>query len=239
MKKAPILLGVTRVDAGVDDRDFPQFIEPDMACIANECLVAWHEADGETSPIGKYIDKIAGVRLAGATVVDTPPIRILRDADELIRVATDGSGYLVLVQRINLCLGPVLCGEDVIAARVAAGASLDPDGIRLNTDTAPIDYAAPADVAFDGTNYVVTFLAATSPEGAPVLSFLARLGPTGTVLDAEAPGLLLSSGGTAGPAAITDTGTSAIAVWPDSRFDDPSDGFIQYRSLFAQRVLAH
>ena len=49
----------------------------------------------------------------------------------------------------------------------------------------------------------------------------------------------LSSGGTAGPAAITDTGTAAITVWPDSRFDDPSDGFIEYRSLFAQRVLSH
>jgi len=69
------------------------------------------------------------------------------------------------------------------------------------------------------------------PRSAPVLSFLARLGPAGTVLDTESPGLLLSSGGTAGPAAIT--------VWPDSRFDDPSDGFIEYRSLFAQRVLSH
>jgi len=77
------------------------------------------------------------------------------------------------------------------------------------------------------------------PRSAPVLSFLARLGPAGTVLDTESPGLLLSSGGTAGPAAITDTGTAAITVWPDSRFDDPSDGFIEYRSLFAQRVLSH
>ena len=77
------------------------------------------------------------------------------------------------------------------------------------------------------------------PRSAPVLSFLARLGPAGTVLDTESPGLLLSSGGTAGPAAITDTGTAAITVWPDSRFDDPSDGFIEYRSLFAHRVLSH
>ena len=77
------------------------------------------------------------------------------------------------------------------------------------------------------------------PRSAPVLSFLARLGPTGTVVDTESPGLLLSSGGTAGPAAITDTGTSSITVWPDSRFDDLSDGFLSYRSLFAQRVLAH
>ena len=84
-----------------------------------------------------------------------------------------------------------------------------------------------------------TLLAARSPGtfslawGVPGLRRSSPSSPAsaGTVLDTESPGLLLSSGGTAGPAAIT--------VWPDSRFDDPSDGFIEYRSLFAQRVLSH
>jgi len=218
---------------------FAQFVEPEIACVSNECLVVWHEADGETSSVGKYIDKISGIRLAGGTVVDAPPLHILRDADELIRLATDGSGYLALAERINICQGFVLCGEDVIAARIAGGTSLDPNGIRLNTNVAPINFVAPSDVSFDGTNWVVPFLAVTSPEGTPVLSFIARLSPSGTVVDSESPGLLLSSIGSAGPAAIADTGTSSITVWPDSRFDDLSDGFIDYRSLFAQRILAH
>ena len=218
---------------------FPQFVEPDIACITGECLVVWQEADGETSSVGKYIDKIAGIRLAGTTVMDAPPLHLLRDADELVRVATDGSGYLVLVDRINLCAGPVLCGYDAIAARVAGGTSLDPDGIRLNTNLAPLNYLAPTDVAFDGTDWVVPFLAVTSPEGTPVVSFVARLSPNGTVVDSETPGLLLSATGTAGPAAIADTGTSSIVVYLDSRFDDLSDGYLTYRSLFAQRVLPH
>ena len=32
-----------------------QFVEPKTACVTGSCLVAWHEADGETSPQGKYI----------------------------------------------------------------------------------------------------------------------------------------------------------------------------------------
>ena len=57
----------------------------------------------------------------------------LRDADELIRVATDGSGYLVLVDRINLCAGPVLCGYDAIATAMTE--MIMPSAIVWNTMT--------------------------------------------------------------------------------------------------------
>jgi subtilisin family serine protease len=227
--------------AGVTPR--PQAINPEIGCMNGQCLVVWKEADGETSPTQKYIDKIYGVRLVDDDLVDQHEVLLLRDADGIHRVANDGTNFALLADRTNICAGPVICGEDVIAARITPnGAPLDVSGVRLNTGPAARNvWVAPTGMAFDGTSYVTTFLALTSSDPrAKAELFLARFRPDGSVVPTiEEPGLLLDAGGTAGTGALASTRTASLAVWQDSHLDDPNDGFQQYRSIEGQRALSH
>jgi hypothetical protein len=115
-----------------------------------------------------------------------------------IGAAFDGTNELVVWTRLQP--GTAHSG-DILAARVAAdGTVLDPGGFPVAATSQDEEWA---DVSFDGTNFVVTWLAGLFPGTIRA----ARVSPAGVVLDA--PALDLGQGD--GPrVASTSTGTSLV-----------------------------
>jgi hypothetical protein len=137
-------------------------------------------------------------------------------SQSLPKIAFDGTNYLVVWQEDR--------GNqygDVYASRVAPdGTVLDPHGIAIAT--ARSSELNPA-VAFDGTNYLVTWTASTFPDGD---IYGARISPSGEVLDpggfaiSTAPGLQDFS-------ALAFDGTNYLVVWMSGHY--PAD-------IYAARV---
>jgi len=204
---------------------YPQYIEPKIACLTGSCLVAWHEADGEIGPGGKYIDKLYGQRYSGDQPVDALPFRILTDMEDITLITTGGGGYFLAGLRALLDPGPPRSvGWDMVGVRVSAGGTpLDPNGIRLNNSAAPglPVYPEMDSVAFDGTTYIVTF-----GERGPLSGygeglcypFAVRVGLDGTVLDNEPEGLLLASPPVlpCNRKSLVVTATQSLLVWDES-----------------------
>lgn len=93
--------------------------------------------------------------------------------------------------------------------------------------------------AFDGSHYLVSF---TRPFGEESLDpgagsvFLARVGPDGTVADAENEGLLVSEMTTGGATAVVATSNHVLVAWRDSRHSAPRGGGPSLDSVYAQRL---
>ena len=204
-----------------------QYIEPKIACVTGSCLVAWHEADGETDPVGHYIDKLYGRRFTGVSSIDSPPVRLLRDIEDIGQLISDGTGYFATGYRVTVLPGPVLGGYEIMGARItASNASLDPDGIRL--DNGPpngISYASSANsAAFDGSDYIVTWEEfSPTPGSSTFYPFAAHLAQDGTVVGGEPDGSLLSPGATmyyAEPQLASGAGKSYM-VYPEAGSNPP------------------
>jgi subtilisin family serine protease len=182
------------------DTPLPQLVHHRIACVTGSCLIAWHEADGERSPEGLFIDKLVGRRWAGTTPLDGAPFRIATNVESSDVIASDGvSTYLVAGYRLRWCPGPALCGWDVVGARATAdGVALDPDGLRLNQSvpTGYPNFIAPRGAAHDGASWIVTWaaLGSAAEDTAHCYPFAARIGPDGSLLDAEMEGALLAPG---------------------------------------------
>jgi subtilisin family serine protease len=215
-----VLLAPTRQIYPLATTQYPQFIEPKVACVSGSCLIAWHEADGETSPEGKYIDKLYGQRFAGDVATDVTPFRFLTDIEDMAVLASSGAGYFAAGYRATVCPGPKICGYDIVGARVSAsGTALDPTGIRLNNSLSPNgspQFINPNAIAFDGTNYIVTWgKIDTAAVGGLTYPFAARVGLDGSVLDTESEGLLLAPHMRWGSPVLAATATQTLMVWPE------------------------
>ena len=160
---------------------------------------------------------IYGARVAtDGTVLDPGPgIPISAQPAQQIEpaVAFDGTNYLVVWQDrrtddIN----------DIYAARVTpAGDVLDPDGIPVTTAAGE---QTAADVAFDGTNYLVTWTDSSSINGTDVVG--ARVTTGGTVLDPN--GIPISNpANDQESAAVAFDGTNYLVTWEDRRADAALD----------------
>jgi subtilisin family serine protease len=218
----------------------PQTVDPHVACVSGQCLVAYHEADGELNALGKFVDKINGVRIAGNELVDRASFQIMRDAESIRDLTATGDGYVVLADRTNICPGPVRCGDDAIAARVSTGGTaLDPDGVRLNVPPPGGTEMLVQQATFDGTSLVGTFLEFGGPAGGGQI-FAGRMAPDGTVPDDEPEGLLLHAAGSAVTSGqsvdIASTRTHSVLAWANLPVDPEVQQLAEVR---VQRTLAH
>jgi hypothetical protein len=122
-------------------------------------------------------------------------------------VAFDGTNYLVVWTDSRPA------GYDIYGARVSqAGTVLDPGGFAIST--APASQEVPA-LAFDGTNFLVTWTDNRSGSGWPDV-YGARVSRAGTVLDPDGIPISTASFGQGGTALAFD-GTNYLVTWSDSR----------------------
>ncbi len=139
-------------------------VAPAVAFDGTNCLVAWGGQDlhaARVSPAGTVLDT-GGILVSGATGVQEFPA-----------IACDGTNCLVAWQDGRP--GGYL---DIYGARVTpSGSVLDPGGIAISTAAFSQFYPA---VAFDGTNYLVTW---QDYRTADFDIFASRVAPAGAVLD--------------------------------------------------------
>ena len=130
-------------------------------------------------------------------------------------VAFDGTNYLVAWADGR---GGPDAGSDIFGTRVSkAGTVLDPLGIPISTAPGGQQSAA---VAFDGTNYLVTWSSAQSPSSDSVSG--TRVSKAGTVLDAN--GIPIATGSQSGTVpAVAFDGTNYLVVWSDGPASSPTD----------------
>jgi hypothetical protein len=204
--------------------------EPNVGCRGvGECLLTWLETAG--------LDAVEGVRIRGDAIVDRDVIRFLDDARGY-RIRSDGTDYMIIGTRFDAqsCASSI-CAQDAVAGRVSgAGVPLDPAGFRVN-NRPPVDLPFIADVglAFDGSDYVATFLDYTPPCGYNLYG--ARIARDGTVSNPDVPGSPLVEGSTAGSADVAATHTQALTAWEDLRPNSCAN--YQYGSVYAQRAMPH
>jgi hypothetical protein len=207
----------------------PLPFQPRLACRNNgQCLVSWLETGGQ--------NRVEGVRMSGEQVMDPQPIVLLRDV-YYGDIRSSGSDYLVVGTRSYYSCGQSFCGVDAIAARVTGdGTPLDADGFRINNPSGQTADVADVELAFDGANYVASFLAQPTACGFQV--FGARIAPNDTIVDGDVPGVLLNDAGAALSTAIAATRTHAVVVWQDTRASATCASYPP-KSVYAQRALAH
>lgn len=209
-------------------------VTPRIACNqAGRCLVAWEQQDGD------FEVNVHGVRIADETILDPAAPQLLADVVWLKDVATNGSDFFLLGWRTSGCGADVTCYDAVGARVTAAGATLDPAGIRLNRDPPePSVYVEPESVTFDGTHWVATLFGHATGRGIPI--FVARVAADGQVVDTEAEGLLAQNTGTAGSHVLVATHTHHVLAWNDSRTGVPGfETIFAVRSVWSERLLAH
>lgn len=178
-----------------------------MAFASNGSVTAvvWPEADSRyAQPVRMY-----------ARVLDEQgaPTLISRSApwQSEVRAATNGNGYLAAFLDWP-------AGRSLRVARVSAnGARLDGDGILI--DDANVQ--EPAQVAFDGSNYVVAWKRANQCE-----LRVTRVTPDGALLDGPRGRVTVPA---CADFAIGSNGTETLLVWNEFGSD-------QQWSIFAQRL---
>ena len=174
---------------------------PAIAFDGTNYLVVWSDSrsggadiyGARVSPSGTILDP-DGIRITTAAVAHVTP-----------RVSFDGTNYLVVWEEHQSG------GSDIAGARVTpAGSVLDPGGIPIST--APDDQTRPA-LAFDGTNYLVTWQDRRTGDfdiyGARVTRAGAVLDPSGIAISSEA----FSQ---ESPTLAFD-GTNYLVAWTDQR----------------------
>jgi hypothetical protein len=176
---------------------------PDVAYDGTNYLAVWEDyRAGAYDIYGARVDSSGSVLDASGIPICTATGNDFRPA-----LAYDGTNYLVAWwDERNGSSSP-----DIYAARVsAAGALLDASGIAVDTGTG---FAAFADVAFDGTNFLIVW---HDDQGGSNDIFGARVSQAGALLDSPA---FLISGATVGQeqAEIIFDGTNYLVSWLDYR----------------------
>jgi len=176
--------------------------KPKMAFDGTNYLVVWHEDRGfqfgdvyaaRVAPDGTDLDPY-GIPVAVTSASETSP-----------SVAFDGTNFLVTWTRSD-----VYPQGDVYGARISpAGAVVDVGGFPITTAPNLQDYSA---VAFDGTNYLVSWMSGS----VPTHIYAARVAPSGAVLDPDAIAVSTASGSQGLPDVAFD-GENYLVVWEDQR----------------------
>jgi hypothetical protein len=206
---------------------------PMLACRGSmDCLVTWLET------AGTY--RVQGVRIVGDKIIDDEPRDLLWNVSTYAgAIATSGTDYLLMGTRYHFNCGQYYC-QDAIVGRVSGdGEALDLYGLQVNNPPAPGSFVQAVGLAFDGTNYLATFVdqwAACGANASGYQVFGARVTPGGTVLNPD----VLHDTATARSAEVAATRTHAVVAWDDLRMNQTcNDGVYWGRSVYAQRALAH
>jgi hypothetical protein len=201
---------------------------------SGECLYSWRQG------IIRFVAPMVDGRLdqRRRQTLQPPGIPVFEGQD-LIPVA---NGFLLVGVRFGTCdgagaLGARNCDYDVRALRLGVdGAPLDSGGIDVDRRPGRIPWRSQVQGYFDGTNTWVAFNLPAQPDAANGGHiFVGRIGPDGTVLDAEHDGLLVSTVETGGTAVVTKVGSRTLVLWNDSR-NDASAG-VPFGSLYGQFLL--
>ncbi len=206
--------------------------EPNIACLDNgQCLITWQVSTGA--------DQIEGARLVGDELIDSEALNLMRNAREHDVVAGSGQ-YLILATRPHIPCGQPICPVTAAAARVGSdGSALDLNGFGVDNDPGGpgLHYVPGVSGAFDGSNYLATFMANVSPTCAYDV-FGARIGADGTVTNPDVPGSVLSDASAAVAIDIASIRSSAVVAWSDQRNMSACNA-VNGRSVRAQLVLPH
>jgi hypothetical protein len=184
--------------------------DPAIAFDGTNYLVTWMDYRN-----GSYGDIYATRVTPQGAVLDPSGIPVSTDpSDQLYpTIAFDGTNYLVtwMDDRSGSTY-------DIYAARVTpAGTVLDPSGILVS---AAADYQMYPAVAFDGVNYLVTWMDYRG--GSTYDIYAARLTPQGTVLDSSGIPVSTAPGDQFYPA-VAYGGTNFLVTWSDERSDWQGD----------------
>ena len=178
---------------------------PTLAFDGTNYLVAWeYYAAGDSQIYGARVTPAGTVLDPDGNPISTAPYAQSRPA-----LAFDGTNYMVAWADNRSSTE-----YEIFGTRVSqAGAVLDPDGIQISPPAN--DECAPA-LAFDGTNYLVTW---QQRSGRDWNLYGARVTPEGTVLDPEAIPISIAPGDQRSPVVAFD-GTNYLVVWEDRRSGD-------------------
>jgi hypothetical protein len=201
---------------------------------SGECLYSWRQ--GTLRFVVPIVDGRLDQRRRQTL---QPPVSVVFEGQDLIPVA---NGFVLVGVRFGTCdgagaFGARNCDNDVRALRLGLdGAPLDVGGIDVDRRPDRIPWRSQVQGYFDGTSTWVAFNLPAPPgasNGGHI--FVGRIGPDGTVLDAEHDGLLVSAVETGGTAVVTKVGGRTLVLWNDSR-NDASAG-VPFGSLYGQFLL--
>lgn len=203
--------------------------EPEIACLGTgQCLVTWQA--GNT--------RIEGARLAGDKLIDSQALDLLHNGNRHDLVAGPAQYLIVATQRDYTCTESP-CAVTAAVARVGSdGAGLDIDGLPIDNPLGPgPSFVHGVSGAFDGENYIATFLSEWSAS-CGYNAYGARVSPAGTVTNPDSPGSVVTDAQGALSIGVAATRAAAVAAWGDRR--DPSTcGPFLARSVYAQTGFAH
>jgi hypothetical protein len=190
---------------------------PVVASDGTNYLVAWEKPSG-----GIHATRVS----KAGTVLDSPALTIAPDGPPqpgpiTAAVAYGGGSYLVVWT----------LGRDVVASRVGTdGSVLDPAGVTISRSA---DGRAEPAVAFDGTNYLVTWEDNRNDPWGDI--FAARVSPAGTVLDPSGIAIAADSspaGSEQAEPSVAANGSFLVTWRDDRRLGASASGF----DIFATRV---
>lgn len=188
--------------------------DPEVAFNGTHYLVTWSDERDSVTAKDVYAARVT----TQGTVLDIQGIAVCRRAEnqEWPGVAADGTNWMVVWEDVR-------SGNDadIYGARVSgAGIVLDPDGIPVVTAES---WQEGARVAYDGTNYFVTWEDYRESGGDYADVLAARVTPAGTVLDT---GIVVCESPDDQCNAVVARGSSNLIVaWQDYRDDDDPDIF--------------